>query len=111
MREDVRDWDRDLVKTIFHKQDAEEVLKIRIPTRPTDDFIAWHFEKKWYFLSSECLQACPQGFHTATKSGEYQQLNGWREKGMEASLEYPGSSKDKKFCVEASNRGSGYHAE
>jgi hypothetical protein len=45
MRGDVRDWDRDLVKTIFHKHDAEEVLKIRIPTRPTDDFIAWHFEK------------------------------------------------------------------
>ena len=49
MRGDVRDWDRDLVKTIFHKHDAEEVLKIRIPTRPTDDFIAWHFEKSGIF--------------------------------------------------------------
>ncbi|KAG2560335.1 hypothetical protein PVAP13_8KG058660 [Panicum virgatum] len=46
---DVQDWDRDLVKTIFHKHDAEEVLKIRIPTRPTDDFIAWHFEKSGIF--------------------------------------------------------------
>jgi len=49
MREDVRDWDMDLVKTIFHEHGADEVLKIRIPSRPTDDSLAWHFEKSGLF--------------------------------------------------------------
>ena len=44
MRRDVRDCDRDLVRNFFHDHDAEEVLMIRIPSRPTDDSFAWHFE-------------------------------------------------------------------
>jgi len=44
MRRDVRDCDRDLVRKFFHDHDAEEVLMIRIPSRPTDDSFAWHFE-------------------------------------------------------------------
>ena len=49
MRRDVRDWDMDLVRKIFHDHDAEEVLKIRIPSRPTEDSLAWNFEKSGLF--------------------------------------------------------------
>ena len=49
MCRDVRDWDRDLVKTTFHDHAAEVVLNIRIPSIPIDDCLPWHFEKSGLF--------------------------------------------------------------
>jgi hypothetical protein len=38
-------WDEQLIRRVCHPFDADEMLKIKLPQFPTDDFLAWHFEK------------------------------------------------------------------
>ncbi|RLN33042.1 hypothetical protein C2845_PM03G01330 [Panicum miliaceum] len=40
-----REWDMGMVKHIFHAHDAEEILKIRLSERSSEDLLAWHYEK------------------------------------------------------------------
>jgi hypothetical protein len=44
-----RQWDVAKVRRIFHPQDAEVVLNIKIPARPVSDMVAWHPEKHGLF--------------------------------------------------------------
>jgi len=44
-----RGWDLNKLPQIFNLADAEEIAKIKIPTRAKDDFIAWHAEKNGMF--------------------------------------------------------------
>jgi hypothetical protein len=42
-------WKEDMVRATFHAQDAEEILRIRLPRCFGDDYLAWHFEKSGDF--------------------------------------------------------------
>jgi hypothetical protein len=42
-------WKEDIVREIFYKPDADEVLQINIPSLNGDDFIAWNYEKNGVF--------------------------------------------------------------
>lgn len=44
-----KEWDKELIENIFFPFDAEEILKIKIPTAKVDDCIAWHYEKTGLF--------------------------------------------------------------
>ena len=44
-----RGWDLNKLPQIFNLADAEEIAKIKIPTRAMDDFLAWHAEKNGMF--------------------------------------------------------------
>ena len=46
---DGRDWDFDRLIQIFNPADVEEIVKIKIPARRMEDFIAWHMEKTGLF--------------------------------------------------------------
>ena len=42
---DGTDWDRDRLIAYFNPADIEAILRIKLPSRRCDDFIAWHKEK------------------------------------------------------------------
>jgi hypothetical protein len=44
-----RTWDEAIIRKYFFHHDAEAVLQIKLPRRPADDFIAWHFESNGVF--------------------------------------------------------------
>ena len=44
-----KSWDENLIRHLFYSYDAEEILKLRIPTVGEEDFIAWHYEKNGMF--------------------------------------------------------------
>jgi ribonuclease HI len=46
---DGTDWDRDRLIGYFNPADVEAILKIKLPSRRCDDFIAWHMEKNGIF--------------------------------------------------------------
>jgi hypothetical protein len=46
---DGREWDFDKLIHIFNPADVEEISKIKIPARWSEDFIAWHMEKTGIF--------------------------------------------------------------
>ena len=43
-------WNENLVRHLFYPHDAEETLRLRIPSSGEGDFVAWHFEKSRMFL-------------------------------------------------------------
>ena len=46
---DSRCWKEDVLHRYFYDHDVEEIQKIRIPWRPADDVVAWHWEKSCCF--------------------------------------------------------------
>lgn len=42
-------WKVDLLHRFFQAADVEIILKIKLPTKPLPDFIAWHYEKNGLF--------------------------------------------------------------
>lgn len=42
-------WNENLIENIFLPHDAEEILKIKVPSSGGNDFIAWHYEKHGVF--------------------------------------------------------------
>ncbi|KAG2622145.1 hypothetical protein PVAP13_3NG281941 [Panicum virgatum] len=44
-----RGWDLQKLPQIFNLADAEEIAKIKIPVRASEDFIAWHAERNGMF--------------------------------------------------------------
>lgn len=42
-------WDEAVVRRYFYPWDVEEILKIKLPRRDTEDVIAWHYEKTGVF--------------------------------------------------------------
>jgi hypothetical protein len=46
---DGRGCDFNKINQIFNQPDTEEIAKIKIPTRLSEDFIAWHREKSGVF--------------------------------------------------------------
>jgi hypothetical protein len=52
---DRRNWDSNKLIQIFNQADAEEIAKIKIPSRLPKDFIAWHMGKFGIFsIRSAC---------------------------------------------------------
>jgi hypothetical protein len=49
MIEGEKQWDEPRVRHLLHPEDAEAVLKIRIPQREMDDFPAWYLENNGLF--------------------------------------------------------------
>lgn len=46
---DTKTWNEPLIRHIIREEDADEILKIRIPQREEEDFPAWHYEKTGIF--------------------------------------------------------------
>jgi hypothetical protein len=46
---DNKEWNEDLVKKVCYSQDADWILKLKLPTNPCEDFIAWHYEQSRVF--------------------------------------------------------------
>jgi hypothetical protein len=44
-----KEWNSELIGNIFYPFDAEEILKMKIPSAEVDDCIAWHYEKNGVF--------------------------------------------------------------
>jgi hypothetical protein len=49
MKPGCQEWDEQVLATCMYAHDIEEVLKLRLPERGGDDFIAWHYEKTGIF--------------------------------------------------------------
>jgi ribonuclease HI len=43
------EWKEEVVREVFREQDAEEIMRIRLPSKPTEDFISWFYEKSGLF--------------------------------------------------------------
>jgi hypothetical protein len=50
-----REWDVQLVRAVLYLHDVQEVLKLRLSKRASDDHVAWFYEKSGNFLCKECL--------------------------------------------------------
>jgi hypothetical protein len=48
-RKHPKDWNEQLLRTCLYPHDVDEVLKIRLPDRVEEDFIAWHYERSGIF--------------------------------------------------------------
>jgi hypothetical protein len=44
-----QEWDEQVLATCLCAHDIEEVLKLRLPERGGDEFVAWHYEKSGIF--------------------------------------------------------------
>jgi hypothetical protein len=42
-------WNEDLIREICYPQDADAILKIKLPSHISEDFPAWHFERNGIF--------------------------------------------------------------
>jgi hypothetical protein len=51
INEQSRTWKEDTVREYFREMDAQVILNIKLPSRPVDDLVAWHFEKKSVFTA------------------------------------------------------------
>ncbi|PNT75005.1 hypothetical protein BRADI_1g26161v3 [Brachypodium distachyon] len=49
INQDNNTWNTQLVQSVFHAFDAQEILKIKLLPAGNDDFIAWHYEKSGIF--------------------------------------------------------------
>lgn len=38
-------WKEGLIRSVVFREEAEVILKIKLPSNPQPDFIAWHYEK------------------------------------------------------------------
>nr|ABF95850.1 retrotransposon protein, putative, unclassified [Oryza sativa Japonica Group] len=45
IRQEDKSWNEDLIRHVCHPIDAAEILKIKLPQFPAEDFLAWHFGK------------------------------------------------------------------
>ncbi|RCV15156.1 hypothetical protein SETIT_3G035300v2 [Setaria italica] len=43
-------WDEAAIRRFFYPYDANEILKIKLPSTPSADWVAWNFEKTVMFL-------------------------------------------------------------
>jgi len=102
---DGRGWDFDKLIHIFNPADVEEIAKIKIPARASEDFIAWHMEKTGIFTVRSAYNLAlnikrGQGVQSTSSAP-----NGER-KLWSKSLEWSGPSKSECFYMEASKRHS-----
>jgi ribonuclease HI len=44
-----RKWDEGMIRRICYEHDAETILRIKLPVRHVDDFVAWHCEPNGIF--------------------------------------------------------------
>ena len=57
---DRNEWKADMVKQMFHSFDAEEICRIKLPSRKTEDCIAWHMEKLGIFSVKSAYRLATQ---------------------------------------------------
>ena len=48
--EETKSWKVDVLERYFYQHDVEVIKTIKIPWRPSEDFVAWHFEKSGCFI-------------------------------------------------------------
>ena len=48
-------WDEDLIEQTMWSIDVQRILLVPLPQHDMQDFIAWNYTKKWYFLGSISL--------------------------------------------------------
>ena len=65
---DGTDWDRDRLIAYFNPADIEESLRIKLPSRRCDDFIAWQKEKNGIFSVRSAYNLALQLRHVGTIS-------------------------------------------
>jgi hypothetical protein len=69
-----RSWDEAIIRKYFYHHDAEAILQIKIPARPADDFVAWHFESNGVFTVKSAyrlgMQPKAQHLSRGQSSGE-----------------------------------------
>jgi hypothetical protein len=49
MDQTTMEWKEEVVRDVFKEQDADEIMRIRLPSKPTEDFISWFYEKNGLF--------------------------------------------------------------
>jgi len=47
--EESKSWKVDVLERYFYQHDVEVIKTVKIPWRPSEDFVAWHFEKSGCF--------------------------------------------------------------
>ena len=61
-------WDRDCLIAYFNPADVEAILRIKLPSRRCDDFIAWHKGKNGIFSVRSAYNMALQLHHVGTIS-------------------------------------------
>ena len=45
IRDGSREWNEEILERFFHRNDIDEILKIKLPGGNNEDAVAWHYEK------------------------------------------------------------------
>jgi hypothetical protein len=62
MRQGHGEWDIQLIQSCLYPHDAEEVQKIRLSERISEDHIVWHYERSGIFTVKSAYRLdCPRG--------------------------------------------------
>jgi hypothetical protein len=51
IHDDSKEWNEEILERFFHRNDTDEILKIKLPRGHNEDTIAWHYEKTGCFWS------------------------------------------------------------
>ena len=43
------EWKEEVIKRLFREHDVEHILGIKLPSRPREDVLAWHYDRKGLF--------------------------------------------------------------
>jgi len=43
------EWKVELIKHVFWEHDAEQILGVKLPSKPREDVLAWHHDRKGLF--------------------------------------------------------------
>jgi len=49
IRDGSREWNKEILERFFHRNDIDEILKIKLPGGNYEDAVAWHYEKTGCF--------------------------------------------------------------
>lgn len=64
-----QEWDEGLIRQIFYPPYVDEILKIKLPESPTDDFLAWHPERLGVFTVRSAYKLGLAEEHRANEAG------------------------------------------
>ncbi|KAH9764612.1 putative reverse transcriptase/RNA-dependent DNA polymerase [Citrus sinensis] len=70
-------WNEGLINQHFGKEDVEMILRIPLPSRPMEDQIVWHYDKKWIYSVKSGYQVALKEKFPDIPSFSNQKTNQW----------------------------------
>ncbi|KAL5538312.1 hypothetical protein UlMin_043117 [Ulmus minor] len=71
-------WDSSLINASFHPNEAEAILNLPIPSRPTADSLTWHYDKRGHYTVRSGYWVAKGGMETISSSSS-NHISWWKQ--------------------------------